>query len=322
MREQPDPTTEQASASEPAAEITEPSGNGKRRRRTLALFGSWTFWWRLGVGILILGTGALIGLGIERLADDDRRSGDYGSRGGDAIILEIEPSGEWFGKGRLSKDGKRFRFIPMPGKGSGWDGDGKGWKGREWSEEKEWPKGEPGQGKGIYIPHELLEELIERIGHRIERVLDRVESYLEEGRFPPGMMWPDRFDNGKGDWGFGKDSWQEKEFAGEKDHFPDEPEEKDRYEKRADGEGEESWGRTGESPFEGFGFPFGELFSSFGFLQDCEVDLERLPGVLESLPDLEEESELQDNEDSEDFQRFFEQIEELLEEVCEPPAGQ
>lgn len=319
MRDQPDPTPEEASASEPAVETSEASGNGKRRGKTLGFLGSWTFWWRLGVGILILGTGVLIGLGIERLADDDRRSGDYRSGGGDAIILEIEPSGEWYGEGRLSKDGKRFRFIPMPGKGSGWGGDERGWKGKEWSGQKEWSKGELGEGKGIYIPYELLEEAIERIGHRIERVLERVENHLEEGRFPPGMMWPDRFDNGKGDWGFGREHWKEKEFPRERDYLPDEPEQKDRYERPADGEGEESWGRIGESPFEGFGFPFGELFSSFGFPQDCEVDLERLPDVLDNLPDLEEESELQDNENSEDFESFFEQIEALLEEICETP---
>ena len=327
MSEQPDPRPEDVSASEPAAETTDSSAAETRSGRVVGFLRSWTFWMRLGVGMLMLGTGVLIGLGIAWFVDEDSSSRHDGSGRGDVVTFEVDPSVEWFGEGRLSRDGKRFRFIPIPDQAPGWDKDGRGWKGEEWKEKewigKEWseeerlPKGEFGDRDGIYIPYELLEEAIERIAQRVERLIERVEGYLEEGRFPPGMTWPDRFDRGKGDWGFGKDS------PGGRDYFQDEPEQKDQDEYPADDEDEESWGGTGESPFDGFGFPFGELFSPFAFLEDCEVDFEILPDVLENLPDLDEEGfASQDDENAESMEDFFEQIEELLAEICETPADE
>lgn len=322
MKDRPDPQPEDLSASDPAADTTGASNGGRRRSRSLGFLGSWTFWLRLGVGMLILGAGVLIGLGIAWFLDENPRSGNGGSRGGDVITLEIEPSGEWFGEGILSRDGKRFRFIPIPGQRSGWDEDGKEWRGREWMEkewweEKELPRGEFGDLEGIYIPYDLLEEGIERVARSVERLIERVEGYLDEGRFPPGSRWPDRFGDGRGDWRFGREYGREGEFPGDRDYYQDESKQRDQDEYRDDEKDEESWGRAGERPFEGFGFPFGELMPGLAFLENCEIDFEDLLGMMEHLEGLDE-GELEEGEDGLDG--LFEEVEELFAKACETPS--
>lgn len=313
MEDQPDPTPEDASASEPAAEKTGASNDRERPGKTLGLLRSWTFWWRLGVGVLILGAGVLVGLGIDRLVDEDRRYREDGSRRSDVITFEVKPSGERFGERRGPKDGRRYRLDPIPGRGWGWAENGRGWRGKEWSEERGLPEGRFEDRRGIYIPYELLEELIERAADRMERLLDRIESSLEEGRFPPGMMWPDRFDDGSGNRGLGRDYWEDKEFPGDGDYFQDERKQKYQDHFPADGEDEESWSRNRERPFEGFGIPFGEFLPGLAFLEDCELDLEDFFGMMENLEGLDGEG-LEEGEDG--LRGLFEEVEEFFAEAC------
>ncbi len=275
-----------------------------RLRRSFGFLGSFTFWVRLGVGLVILGAGVLIGLGIAWFIDDSRGSDDHGRRDGNFFAFQVDPSGGRFGDGAFSPDGKRFRSW---GPEEEFDRERNGWKDKEFEEGKFRSKEFPFEN-GSYLPDEALER-VERLIEKIEQLIAKVVDYLEEGNFESFM---DRF-FGPG-WfedGFSEDDVEGRRFGDEyREGDGDSMGDQDDYEDfRGEGEGED---RT----FEGFGFPFGDLLPGFAFLEDCEIDLENLPDLLEDLPDPEDDG----FEDGEGLDEFFAQIDELFREVCETPS--
>lgn len=317
MADQPDQSPEESSTYEPEVEEVAARTEGvetlpKRSRlgKASANLRSWALWLVVGVGMLILSAGVLIGLAIAPSIDEDGKDNGDGRREERVLTFEVNPSGEWFGEGSLSEDGRRFRLIPVPaGKG---DAEDKIWSMKEALQDKK-------AGGGTYIPYEVLEELIERAAEHMERLVEKVASYLEERPFGPVPGWPDRFGEG------GRDRW----FSEEDRQGEVSPEEEE-------SRGEESSGEPGGRPFEGFRFPFGELLPGLILPEDCEVDFESLPEVLEELSDLEleefsdledegldseEDEELREDEDAEDLEGLFEKMQELFEEICETPAG-
>ena len=310
MKDQPDQNGD-VTAPAPEAESTEAPDNRRRLGRAFAFLGSWTFWWRLGVGMLILGAGVLIGLGIAWFIEDERE-GHGNGREGNNFTFEVVPSEMWSGEGRLSKDGSRFRLIPIPDEGLGWKGNDD----KEWMERKELPGRDFGDPNGIYIPYELLEELIDRVADRIEGLIDRVESHRDERRFDPRGRWGDWFsERGRGPWEDGKSWWNDQggyEEPGDDGWSKD----SDKSEDPAD----DWWGGTENGaggPLGGFGFPFGEFLPGLAFLEDCELDFEDLFGMMEDLEGLEEEGL---EEGAESLEGLFEEVEEFLEQACETPA--
>ena len=321
MEEQSDQNIEVSSSPEAKEEVNDaPAGKG-RLRRMFGFLGSWSFWGRLAVGVVLLGAGVLIGLGVPDSMDDDQRFDDHKLRENAFNAFRMDPLGKEYREGGFSRDGKRFRFYLIPEEGFErkeefdregypergarlfrkdgfkWDRDDR--KG-EGFEEKFGPEALPRE-EGFYLPYEAVQALIERLINeidfeqlmdRIDRVIAEVERYGGEGEFGPRMDRP--FGPG---WFFDRDA--ERDFD---DEYPDD-------EKVEDGE---------ESSFEGFEFPFGEFLSGFEFLEDCELDPLKLPSILEKLP----EPNLDDFEEGEDFEELFRMMDELFREVCEtPPDG-
>ena len=292
MEDQQDQNPEESSSSSDS-ELEETETPTRRRRRLGRIFGflgKWAFWWRLGVGMLLLGAGVLIGLGIAWYEDGDRRTewDDHHEQGFSAS--EVKPLEEWSDEGKRWQDGRRFR--PFSGLDGGFD-----WKGdrRGWFPERGPLGGEFRDRRGIYIPYEVLEELIEEA---VEEIGSLIERRWDEGRFRPGMGWPDefgspdRFDNGEDR---EKRFWEENSWS-EDGEMP-----------------------FGEMPFEGlFGFAFGDILPDLAFLEDCELDFQSLSDIVEDIEDLEG-SENEDGE-GEDFEGFFQRIEELFDEACETPS--
>lgn len=318
MEDQHDQDPGEASASESAGDTDAPA----KRTGPGGLFGffrSGTFWRRLGVGVLILGAGVLIGLGIDRFNDDDRDAYGSGRNEGGVFTFEVQPSGKWFGEGRLSKDGEEFRFTPMPGKGSWWSDEGKGRFGK-----RELPGRRFGDRDGIYIPYELLEEHLERIAARVDGLIDKVESYLEGGGFGAEGRFGERFFGRAGGFGDrGEPWWNDPDgflMPGDDDPAKD----ADPYEDGLQDGWEEGQGGPG-SPFGGLGFPFGdllpglvgELLPGLELLEDCELDFDELFAMMESLEGLEGEAP---EEGEEGLEGLFEEMEDLLEQACGTPA--
>ncbi len=258
-----------------------------RLRRSFGFLGSFTFWVRLGVGLVILGAGVLIGIGIAWFIDDSRGSDDHGRRDGNFHAFQVDPSGEWFGEGAFSPDGKRFRSRAPEEK---LERERNGWKDKEFEEGKFISKEFPFEN-GSYLPDEGLER-VERLIEKIEQLIEKVVDYLEEGDFESFMgrfFGPGWFEDG-----FWEDDDEGRRFG---EDF------------REDDDGK-------DQSFEGFGLPFGDFLPGLAFLEDCELDLEKLPDLLENLPDPEDDG----FEDGEDLDEFFAHIDELFREVCETPT--
>lgn len=340
MENQSDRNAEEPSANEPEAALSDSEEEGvvDRKsgfRRAFRFLGSWTFWWRLGVGALLLGAGVLIGLGIAWFIDDSKDSDyDEGRRGG-VFTFRVDPSGEGFGEEGFPSQGERFdfppqgfrlvpdgRFVPDPG-----DRRRRGPRMDEWWERKgEWfeRKG-PGSGEffeegGMYIPYEVL-EILEGLAEQVEQFLESVATYLEEGGLGLGPDWPDEYDD-RGLWEDDQE-YSSGEWGGEDDR--DSIEREGRF-----------WDEDDDWPFAGLGFPFGEILPGLALLEDCELDFQGLSGIIEDLEDLDledldlealdledsdsEEEDEEGLEDGEDLEDFFRQIEELFEEACETPS--
>ena len=291
-----------------------------RLRRSFGFLGSFTFWVRLGVGLVILGAGVLIGLGIAWFIDD-QGADDYGRRDGNFFAFQVDPSGEWMGGRGFRSDGEPFPFSRVPGRPSDWEkapdpGDypERGPKGSskddsQWQREgwkKEWPQADESTSKGFadekgfYLPPEIM-ELAEELFDELKQLIEEIGQYLEEGRFGPGMEWPRQF--------FGGDDglWNGDE---QDEDRPGDPEDEDGVEEYQE-EDEESYG-----PFPGTGFPFGEFLPGLAFLEDCELDFQSLLGIMEDLPNFDDEQV----DGEEDLDKFFGQFEELFEEICETPS--
>ena len=290
-------------------------------RRSFGFLGSFTFWVRLGVGLVILGAGVLIGLGIAWFIDD-QGADDYGRRDGTFFAFQVDPSGEWMGGRGFRSDGEPFPFSRVPGKPSDWEkapdpGDypERGPKGSskddsQWQREgwkKEWPQADESTSKGFAdekgfsIPYEAL-ELVEELIDKLEQLIDNVVEYLEEGRFGPTMEWSKQFFGG--DDGLFKDDEQD-------ENRPGDPGDEDGF-----GEYQEKDDEGSDGPFPGTGFPFGEFLPGLAFLEDCELDFQSLLGVLEDLPNFDD-GEVEGEEDLDDF---FGQFDELFEEACATPS--
>ncbi len=309
MKEPSDQGVEETLSAEESLEVNAPLAN-KRARGAFSFLRAPSFWGGLVVGLVALGVGVAIGLGMDRWMDDDRR-GDSDERGQFAVhSFRVDPSGEWDQEGPWA-GGRRFWFRFPAGKQGDWM---EGWEARKPSGNREFErdgfswKDDRREG-GSYLSDDEL-ALLERFIDVIEEVVDEVGDYLERGGFdPPGDR---QFGPA---WFFEDDFW--KDFEGRL--FGDEYRKGDK-ESKSDPEG--SWDEDKgpwdeeEGPFGDFGFPFGEFLPGFAFLEDCELDSLELPGIFEDLPD--EGDGLDDNESMEDF---FEQIEELFREACEPPSG-
>ena len=286
-----------------------------RLRRSFGFLGSFTFWVRLGVGLVILGAGVLIGLGIARFIGDSQGSDDHGRRDENFFALRVDPSGEWFGEGALSPDGKRFR-SPAPEEKL--ERERNGWKDKKFEEGKFGSKEFPFEN-GSYLPDEALER-VERLIEKIEQLIEKVVDYLEEEDFEWFMdrfFGPGWFEDGFwGDDDEGRRFGDEyREGDGESKGDQDDDEDDDSLDNDEDEDfREEDNGK--DQTFEGFGLPFGDLLPGLAFLEDCELDLEKLPDLLENLPDPEGDG----FEDGEDLDEFFAQIDELFRDVCETPS--
>ncbi len=310
MEDQSDANMEESTTAGPEVVENGASVRKGRLRRSFGFLGSFTFWARLGVGTLILGLGVLIGLGIAWFIDDSRGSDyDHGRRGN--FLFQVDPSGERFGEGAFSPDGKRFRSRAPEEK---FGRERNGWKDKEFEEGKSRSKEFPFEN-GSYLPDAALER-VERLIERIEQLIEKVVDYLEEGDFESFM---DRF-FGPG-WfedGFWEDDDEGRRFGdeyreGDRDSMGDQDDDSLDNDEDEDFRGEDD---GEDQTFEGFGFPFGDLLPGFAFLEDCELDLEKLPDLLEDLPDPEDDG----FEDGEGLDEFFAQIDELFREVCETPS--
>ncbi len=321
MANQSDRNMEEPPTAEPEVmEAGAPAQKG-RLRRSFGSLGSFTFWVRLGVGLVILGTGVLIGLGIAWFIDD-RGADDYGRRDGEFFAFRVDPSGEWMGGRGFRLDGEPFSLPRVPGGPSDWQQDPnpgdypeRGPKGffKDDSQrqreglKKEWPQDDEStlkgfaDEKGFYIPDEAL-ELVEELIDKLKQLIDKVVEYLEEGRFGPPMEWPKGFFGGDG--GLWNGDEQDEDRPG------------DRGDEDGVEEYQESDDEGSDGPFSGTGFPFGKFLPGLAFLEDCELDFQSLLGVLEDLPNFED-GQVEGEEDPDDF---FGQFDELFEEACATPS--
>ena len=311
MKEPSDQSLEETLSVEEGEEVDAPAEE-KRARRAFGFLRAPAFWGGLVVGLVALGVGVVIGLAMDRWMDDDRGR-DSDERGKFAVhTFRMASTGEWDRQDPPWPGGKRSRFRFPAGKPGDWT---EGWEDKKPGVNREFERDgfsrKYGQREGgSYLSDEEL-ELLERVIDVIEEVVDEVGDYLERGGFDrPG----DR-EFGPA-WFFEDDFW--KDFEGR--IFADEYQEDNKgSETYPEGYGEDDEGPwdEGDGPLGGFGFSFGELLPGFTFLEDCELDFEELPGILEGLPD--EEDGL---ENSESLDQFFEQIDELFREACEqPPDG-
>jgi len=301
VENQSDRNAEETPSEEPIAshrasgEVEEVGTRNSGFRAGWRSLGSWTFWLRLGVGALILGTGVLIGLGIAWFIDDSRGSDDDEGRRGGSFASRVDPSGGWSGEEGFWSQGERFDFPP---KGFKLVPDGQifpdpgDWRRRdhrmdEWLERRgEWFQKEGSGAEGYfrkdetYLPKEAV-EILEGLVEQVEELVERVEEYMEEGRFGPFRDWPEESSERGG---------------GLRDE-------------------------DAEGPLAGFDFPFGEILPGLAFLEECELDFQSLPAIIEEFEDVDgEEAREDENQDGEDIEGFFQQIEELFDDLCETPA--
>ena len=300
-----------------------PSRN--RVRRAFGFLRAPSFWGGLVVGLVALGVGVVIGLGVDRWMDDDR--GRHSDERGQLKVhtFRIEPGGDWDGEGPQWPGSKRFRFRLPAEKFGEWQGFGEG---KEWEGKRSGKEGYEGRGfspkddprrRSSYLSDEEL-ALVERFIDVIEELIDEVGDHLERGGFDRpggGSFGPGGFFEGDfwkefegrffGDRNRSGDGWFEgypDSSRNDHDGFPDE------------GLEDEGLWNEEEGFLDGFRLPFGEFLPGFTFLEDCELDPLKLPDIFESLPNEEEGLE-----DSESLEEFFGQIEELIREACEQPAG-
>lgn len=304
-------------ATEPSSEEERYLDATSRKGRFRAAFGflrAPSFWGGLVVGLVALGVGVVIGLGMDRWMDGDRGKND-GWGGGPTIHSFRMDDGELLGEGPFGPDGKRFRFRDPAGRLGDWK---EKWEEKRFTEERsEWE-----EFSDFYLAAEAM-DLAERLIDAIEEMTDEVGEYLEDrdagpragGQFGFGRFFDDEFwgdfegrlfgdeyrKGERGSWG-DDGSWDD--YGRDKDFWEDEKE-------------DDGFWDEGAGPFEGFGFPFGELLPGLMFLEDCELDFESLPDILENLPDSEDGG----YEDSEDFEEFFAEMEEMFREACEPSDG-
>ena len=305
MKESSDRGLEETPSAEETPEVDPPVAK-TRTRRAFSFLRAPSFWGGLVVGLVALGVGVAIGLGIDRWVGDDRVS-DADERGHFAVrTFRTDPSGEWDREGPRWPGGKRFWFRFLEGEPGNWQdkepGGKKKFEGDPYSQ-----KDDPREG-GFYLSDAEL-ALLERFIDVIEEVVDEVGDYLQKGGFDPSG------DRSFGPaWFFEDDRWKDFEgrIFGEGSRKDDKGSET--YPEGYGEDHEGSWDEE-DGPLGGSGFSFGEFFPGFAFLEDCELDFQELPGILESLPDEED-----DLEDSESLNQFFEQIDELFREACEQPS--
>ena len=309
MKEPSDQGLEETPSAEEGPEVGIPSAR-KRIRGAFGFLRAPSFWGGLAVGLVVLGVGVAIGLGVGRWMADDRGR-DFDERGQfTARSFRMDPSGEWDREGSQWPGGKRFWSRSSAGKPGDWQEE---WEKKDWEEKPREKEFEPGgfSPKDFYLTDEAL-ELAERFIDVIEELIDEVGDYLERGGFDRSGDRP--FGPA---WFFEDEFWKDFEGRLFGDEYRKGDEESDSYPEGSWDEGreDEGFGDEEEGPLGGFRFPFGEFLPGFTFLEDCELDLSELPGVLEGLPD--EEDGLEDNESLEEF---FAQIDELFREACEQPS--
>lgn len=288
MTEPSDQGLEETPSAEESPEVAKPLAKN-RIRGAFSFLRAPSFWGGMVVGLVALGVGVAIGLGMDRWMDDDRGR-DFDERGQFAVrTFRLDP-GEWDEDGSQWPGGKRFWFrFPAEKPGD--------WK-ESWEDRK----------PGSYLSDKEL-ALLERFIDVIEEVVDEVGDYLEKGGFDtPGDR---RFGPG---WLFEDDFWKDFEGRLFGDEFRKGDKESESYSEGSWDDEKGSWDEE-DGPLGGFRFPFGELLPGFTFLEDCELDFQELPDILEGLPD--EEDGL---EDTESLDQFFEQMDELFREACEQPS--
>jgi hypothetical protein len=340
MNDRPEENVEEAAAAESQLggnQVEEQSvthAGISRTRRSWGFVASWTFWFRLGISVLMVGIGVLIGLGIAWFVDEDQRSDRWDGHQQRPFTLEVDPAWDGFSDGGVGRGGPWFRSFPghpgsfgwelipgwkdLPGRGNGFAGDDRGrWKGGAW-EDGEWEGWGPSREKfsreglfkeeGFVIPHEVLDR-VEGMLDRVERLIYKMLELSEQKRSDNDKEWPGFFgdeDSGGVDWPWRDDNDRDGQS----------------YDDYQEGTAENSPGTGGDWPwgegsglFPGSGFPFAQLIPGLSLLEDCELDFESLLGILEdsaALGGSEPEGE-------EDFDEFFEEIGRMLNEACEEP---
>lgn len=274
---------------EPGEEEKKPSRLSGIRRSLGRAFGflrAPSFWGGLVVGVVVLGVGIAIGLGVAERRDDDR--GWEGDR-----------DGRWTAKFRIDDD--REGFHEWGSKGEHWkNGLGKGRLGRGMMERGGLP------ARGGTVPDEVwerVESLLEEIEYLVKRAADhRFGGGFGDG-FPGGFFFgPARFGDG-GAWQFEEGFWSDSRRPEFGDEHPEDP---------------GWWDETdGGGQLGSFGFGLGEMLPWLGMLEVCDLDPEMLPEMFEGFADIDGS----DGAGLDEMDGFLEQIEEMLEAICEESTG-